>query len=93
MSPPLRDWQRQDRRNWRQYATKWGSYNNKARHIRLNTERAKTPKDLLEYVLVHELAHLIAPTHSERFVALMKPTWREAQAELNALPLSEKKRR
>ncbi len=71
--------------------TKWGSCNTRARHIRLNTELVKKPKDLLEYVIVHELAHLIAPTHSERFVALMDrhyPTWREARAELNALPLA-----
>jgi predicted metal-dependent hydrolase len=72
--------------------TKWGSCNHSARHIRLNTELAKKPKDLLEYVVVHEMAHLLAPTHSDRFVALLNehyPTWREARAELNALPLSE----
>ena len=62
-----------------------------ARHIRLNTELAKKPKDLLEYVVVHEMLHLIAPTHSERFLALMTkhyPSWREARAELNELPLA-----
>jgi hypothetical protein len=51
----------------------------------------KKPKDLLEYVIVHEMAHLIAPTHSERFLALMAkhyPSWREGRAELNELPLS-----
>lgn len=71
--------------------TKWGSCNHRAGHIRLNTELVKKPKDLLEYVIVHELAHLIEPTHSERFVALLErhyPTWREARAELNALPLT-----
>jgi predicted metal-dependent hydrolase len=70
--------------------TKWGSCNARARHIRLNTELVKKPKDLLEYVLVHEMVHLIAPTHSDRFVALLTqhyPTWREARVELNALPL------
>lgn len=70
--------------------TKWGSCNHAARHIRLNTELVKKPRDLLEYVVVHEMAHLIAPTHSERFVALLDrhyPTWREARAELNDLPL------
>jgi len=70
--------------------TKWGSCNAKARNIRLNTELVKKPKDLVEYVLVHELVHLIEPTHSERFVALLNehyPTWREARAELNELPL------
>jgi hypothetical protein len=71
--------------------TKWGSCNHRTRHIRLNTELVKKPKDLLEYVIVHEMAHLIAPTHSERFLALMAkhyPSWREARAELNELPLS-----
>lgn len=71
--------------------TKWGSCNHQARNIRLNTELVKKPKNLLEYVIVHELAHLQEPTHSERFVALLDthyPTWQEARAELNALPLA-----
>ena len=70
--------------------TKWGGCNHRARHIRLNTELVKKPKDLLEYVVVHEMLHLIAPTHSEQFLALMNkhyPAWREARAELNELPL------
>ena len=70
--------------------TKWGSCNHKAGHIRLNTELVKKPKDLIEYVVVHEMVHLVEPTHSERFVALLSkhfPTWREARAELNELPL------
>ena len=71
--------------------TKWGSCNHRAGHIRLNTELVKTPKDLLEYVIVHEMTHLIERTHNERFVALLDqhyPTWREARAELNQLPLA-----
>lgn len=70
--------------------TKWGSCKPKAQHIRLNTELVKKPKDLLEYVIVHEMIHLIEPTHSERFLTLLAqhfPTWREARAELNDLPL------
>lgn len=70
--------------------TKWGSCNPRARHIRLNTELVKKPKDLLEYVIVHEMIHLVEPTHGERFVRLLNahyPTWREARAELNELPL------
>jgi len=70
--------------------TKWGSCNHRAGHIRLNTELVKKPKDLLEYVVVHEMLHLLEPTHSERFVALLDrryPAWREARAELNELPL------
>lgn len=70
--------------------TKWGSCNPRARTIRLNTELVKKPKDLLEYVVVHEMLHVIEPTHSKRFVALLNehyPTWREARAELNELQL------
>jgi len=63
----------------------------RAGHIRLNTELVKKPKDLLEYVIVHEMVHVLEPTHSERFLALLEknyPAWREARAELNELPLS-----
>ena len=70
--------------------TRWGGCNARAGHIRLNTELVKKPKDLLEYVVVHELAHLLVPTHSERFVDLLDrhyPGWREARRELNELPL------
>jgi predicted metal-dependent hydrolase len=59
--------------------------------IRLNTELVKKPKDLLEYVIVHEMVHLTEPTHSGRFIAILEehyPTWREARAELNELPLT-----
>jgi predicted metal-dependent hydrolase len=66
--------------------TKWGSCNHRAGHIRLNTELVKKPKDLLEYVIMHEMAHLLEPTHSDRFMAILGehyPTWREARAELN----------
>jgi predicted metal-dependent hydrolase len=70
--------------------TKWGSCNHRAGHIRLNTELVKKPKDLLEYVIVHEMVHLVEPTHSKRFVSILTklfPSWREARAELNELPL------
>jgi len=70
--------------------TKWGSCNSRACHIRLNTELVKKPRDLVEYVVVHEMLHLLEPTHSERFEALLQrhyPSWRESRAELNDLPL------
>lgn len=70
--------------------TKWGSCNHEAGHIRLNTELVKKPKDLVEYVIVHEMIHLLESTHNERFVGLLDehlPSWREARAELNELPL------
>ena len=71
--------------------TRWGGCNHRAAHIRLNTELVKKPKDLLEYIVVHEMAHLLEPTHSERFSEVLDrhyPTWREARAELNELPLA-----
>jgi len=71
--------------------TKWGSCNHKAGHIRLNTELVKKPKDLIEYVIVHEMTHLIEPTHNDRFLSILTehyPTWREARTELNGLPLT-----
>ena len=70
--------------------TKWGSCNHKEGHIRLNTELVKKPKDLVEYVLVHEMTHLLEPTHSDRFISILDehyPSWREARSELNELPL------
>ena len=70
--------------------TKWGSCNHVAGHIRLNTELVKKPRDLLEYVVLHEMVHLREPTHNERFVAILSehwPQWREARQELNDLPL------
>ncbi len=71
--------------------TKWGSCNHRSARIRLNTELVKKPKDLLEYVIVHEMVHLIAPTHDERFLEVLNdkyPSWAEARAELNELPLT-----
>ena len=69
--------------------TKWGSCNHRAGHIRLNTELVKKPMDLVEYVVVHEMAHLLEPTHSERFIGILDErysSWREARAELNEMP-------
>jgi predicted metal-dependent hydrolase len=71
--------------------TRWGGCNHRAQHIRLNTELVKKPRDLLEYVVVHEMVHLLEPVHSARFVAILDkhfPAWREARAELNELPLA-----
>ena len=71
--------------------TKWGSCNHRAGHIRLNTQLVTKPKDLLEYVIVHEMVHLIEPTHSDRFLTILEkhyPSWREARVELNELPLA-----
>ena len=70
--------------------TKWGSCNHMARTIRLNTELAKKPVECLEYVLVHELVHLLVPTHNARFVELMDrfmPSWQVHRQALNRLPV------
>jgi predicted metal-dependent hydrolase len=70
--------------------TKWGSCNPAARHIRLNTELAKKPPECLEYIVVHEMAHLIEPTHTRRFIALMDrfiPKWQFYREALNRLPV------
>lgn len=72
-----------------QMKTKWGSCNPSARTIRLNTELAKKPKECLEYIVVHEMAHLLEPTHGPRFVAVMDrvlPAWRDTRELLNRLP-------
>ena len=71
--------------------TKWVSCNHAAGIIRLNTQLVKKPKDLLEYVIVHEMVNLIEPTPSELFVELLQkhsPNWLGVHAELHDLPLT-----
>jgi len=71
----------------RRMKTRWGTCNHRTKHIRFNTELVTKRADLLEYVVVHEMVHLIVPDHGSRFVALMNEhyrSWREARAELNA---------
>ncbi len=70
--------------------TKWGGCNPRARSLRLNTELAKKPPECLEYIVVHEMAHLLEPTHGQRFRALMDrtmPAWEFHRAQLNRLPV------
>ena len=72
--------------------TKWGSCNVSKRRIWLNLELAKKPSACLEYVLVHELVHLLERHHNSRFKALMTqfmPQWRAHRDVLNSGPLSE----
>ncbi len=72
----------------RQMKTLWGSCNPVARNIRLNSELAKKPHECLEYILVHEMVHLLEPTHGQRFVAAMDrflPSWRIQRDALNRL--------
>ncbi len=71
--------------------TKWGSCNARDRRIWLNLELAKKPPHCLEYVLVHEMVHLLERHHSERFRTLMDqfmPQWRLYRDELNRAPLA-----
>lgn len=75
----------------RRMKTKWGTCNSNARRIWLNLELAKKPVQCLEYVIVHELAHLIERRHDDRFISIMDqhlPDWRTRRALLNAQPLA-----
>lgn len=70
--------------------TRWGSCSPSSKGIRLNTELAKKPPECLEYIVVHEMAHLLEPTHNTRFISLMDqfmPKWRFYKDELNRLPV------
>jgi predicted metal-dependent hydrolase len=74
--------------------TKWGSCNPENRSIRLNTDLARKPRECLEYIVVHEMAHLLEPTHSTRFIALMDQfmtNWRHCRDQLNQLPVRHEK--
>lgn len=71
--------------------TKWGTCNRKAKRIWLNLELAKKPPECLEYIVVHEMVHLLERNHNDRFIALMTefmPKWRFHKDELNRLPVS-----
>lgn len=70
--------------------TKWGSCTSARGYIRLNTELAKKPRECLEYLVVHEMVHLIEPSHNDRFRRLMDthlPQWAELREKLNRLPV------
>ncbi len=72
--------------------TKWGTCNPTARRIWLNLELAKKPVQCLEYILVHELTHLIERTHNERFLSVLDrhlPHWRLVRDELNSSMLAD----
>ena len=70
--------------------TKWGSCSTDVGSIRLNTDLAKKPPECLEYIVVHEMVHLLEPTHNDRVVALMNqfmPKWQHCRQMLNRLPV------
>ena len=71
--------------------TKWGGCRPERGHIRLNTELAKKPKECLEYIVVHEMVHMLEPHHNENFTQYMDnflPHWRHIRVELNRAPLA-----
>jgi predicted metal-dependent hydrolase len=71
--------------------TKWGTCNIDAQRIWVNLELAKKPSNCLEYIIIHEMTHLLERNHNTRFVALMNqfmPNWKEVKEELNRLPVS-----
>ncbi len=71
--------------------TRWGSCNNKKKRIWLNLELAKKPIECLEYVVVHEMVHLLEKNHNAIFYLLMDrfyPNWKHSKDMLNRLPVS-----
>lgn len=70
--------------------TRWGTCNTNTRKIWLNLQLAKKPIECLEYVILHELAHLKVHNHGKDFVALMDqymPYWRDIKAQMNSMTL------
>lgn len=75
----------------RKMRTRWGTCQTESRRIWINLELAKKSRTCLEYIIVHELVHLLERHHTERFRALMDrflPTWRACRDELNQSPLA-----
>lgn len=70
--------------------TRWGTCSHEARCIWINLELAKKPPSCLEYIIVHEMVHLLEASHNARFKTLMDkfyPKWRQVREELNRLPI------
>jgi predicted metal-dependent hydrolase len=94
--PLLTKWERQmdvQAEDWsvRQMKTKWGACNIQKKRILVNLELAKKPLHCLEYIIVHEMVHLLERLHNERFMAYMDkflPRWKFYRQELNKLPVS-----
>ena len=76
----------------RRMKTKWGTCNPDTARLWFNIELAKKNPGCLEYIVVHEMTHLLERTHNDRFVALMDknlPNWRTLRDELNGAPLAD----
>lgn len=70
--------------------TKWGSCNPGKKIIWLNSELAKKPERMIDYVVLHEMTHLVSPRHDTRFTKVLDremPRWRAIRNELNSLPI------
>lgn len=75
----------------KQMRTKWGTCNIEAKRIWLNLELVKKPLQCLEYILVHEMVHLLERRHNDRFMAYLDkylPQWKDRRDLLNRLPIS-----
>lgn len=75
----------------KQMKTKWGACNIEQKRIWLNLELAKKPVRCLEYILVHEMVHLLERNHNDRFKNYMDkylPNWKSIKEELNKIPVS-----
>jgi len=75
----------------KQMKTKWGSCNIEAKRIWINLELSKKPLRCLEYIIVHEMVHLLERHHNERFLEYMNkyiPQWKTYKKELNRFPIS-----
>ena len=71
--------------------TRWGTCNTKAKRIWMNLELAKKPIHCLEYIIVHEMVHLLERKHNEKFKAYMNqflPQWKQQRQELNRFPIT-----
>ena len=83
MGVTVSDWQ------VKQMKTKWGTCNIEASRIWINLELAKKPIHCLEYIIVHEMIHLLERHHNDIFLAYMEkflPNWKHIKDELNRLP-------
>jgi predicted metal-dependent hydrolase len=75
----------------KQMKTKWGTCNIDAKRIWLNLELAKKPAECLEYIVVHEMVHLLERHHNDNFIAYINqflPQWKAFKNELNKSPVS-----
>jgi predicted metal-dependent hydrolase len=70
--------------------TRWGTCNRNRKRVWLNLELAKKPREHIEYIIVHEMVHLLEKHHNDRFIAFMDkflPKWRHYKEGLNRIPL------